>query len=217
MEESITDYYTAKRPHVLEMFPECLGAVLDIGCAAGTLGADILQSGRARRVVGVELFHDAAEIARKKLNFVYEGDVEADEVWSSIERQGEFFDTIVCADVLEHLREPHLFLSRVTAFQKGSYDIFIILPNVRHISIVYKLLVFGEWTYKDHGILDKTHLRFYTKRSALEGLRIANTNLEFCGYVKKGRWQWLSKCTYGLLDDFLAPQFMYKIRVSGDP
>jgi SAM-dependent methyltransferase len=74
------------------------------------------------------------------------------------------FDAIVCGDVLEHLREPETFLRQARSWLRPQGSLIASIPNVRHHSVVRGLLA-GNWTYEAAGLLDRTHLRFFTRRS----------------------------------------------------
>lgn len=132
------------------------GSVLDLGCASGGLLAAL--AGDAGRRVGVEIDPVAAAAAAEHADAVHTGSVE------SVELGAERFDVIVLGDVLEHVADPGAVLRRTASWSAPGGRLVISLPNVAHWSVRLSLLA-GRWDYADSGILDDTHLRFFTWRS----------------------------------------------------
>ena len=151
-------YFEFDRPELVALVPTTARDVIDVGCGAGRVGA-ALKNRQECRVVGVERDPAAAAAARTRLDFVVEGDAETLD-WPFPEQS---FDAVVCGDVLEHLRDPLAFLRRVRAWLRPESVLVASLPNVRHHSVVRGLLA-GDWTYEPAGLLDHTHLRFFTRR-----------------------------------------------------
>ncbi|MHB2020164.1 MAG: methyltransferase domain-containing protein [Candidatus Xenobia bacterium] len=144
--------------------------VLDVGCAVGNLSK--LFKERGNRVTGIEQDAEAAARAQAHCERVLVGDLES---MSFSELPPASFDAIVCADVLEHLRDPAAFLARVRPLLKEDGFVVASVPNIAHISVRLQLLE-GRFDYTQYGILDRTHLRFY-HRSSLIAL------FEQAGYV----------------------------------
>jgi GT2 family glycosyltransferase/2-polyprenyl-3-methyl-5-hydroxy-6-metoxy-1,4-benzoquinol methylase/tetratricopeptide (TPR) repeat protein len=159
-------YFHWTRPDLLELVPREAKRVLDVGCAAGVLGEALKQSQECE-VIGIELDRGAAEEAKERLDEVIQGDVETLDF-------GELgkFDAIVCGDILEHLREPGEVLKKLRDLLNPEGPLIASFPNVRHMEVVQKL-VEGNWTYEPAGLLDRDHLRFYTRRSAEQLLEAA--------------------------------------------
>ena len=132
--------------------------VLDIGCGAGRLG-EAVKARQQAEVVGIELDEAAAAVARVHLDEVIVGDLERIDP----DFPPGSFDAIVCADVLEHLREPERLLKKAREWLVPDGRLIASIPNVRHHSVVRSLLE-GNWTYTSEGLLDRTHLRFFTRR-----------------------------------------------------
>jgi len=157
---SFAGYHEHARPELVRLIPPDARTVLDVGCGEGQLGAALKQRGPVR-VVGVEIDAAAGERARAVLDEVHRGDVES----LDLPYSPGAFDCIVLADILEHLRDPWGLLRRLVPLLAPSGGRLIAsLPNVRHWSVVRGLLE-GEWTYLPAGLLDRAHLRFFTRRS----------------------------------------------------
>ena len=157
--------YLGSRPDVLGLVTPGARRVLDVGCSAGALGKDLKASGPIE-VVGVELLPEAAKIAQDVLDEVHVGDVES--ILASSDLGDQPFDTIIMADVLEHLRDPWSVLNKAASMLSERGEIIVSLPNVRHMSTLFSLIVRGRWPYRDRGIHDRTHLRFFTKKNIEE-------------------------------------------------
>ena len=151
-------YFAHARPEILALIPQTARAVLDVGCGAGRLG-EALKARQQAEVCGIELNEAAAAAARTRLDRVFVGDVETLDLPFSL----ACFDAIVCGDILEHLREPDRLLRLAKEWLKPDGTLVASIPNVRHHSVVRSLLE-GNWTYEPAGLLDRTHLRFFTRR-----------------------------------------------------
>jgi 2-polyprenyl-3-methyl-5-hydroxy-6-metoxy-1,4-benzoquinol methylase len=134
--------------------------VLDVGCGVGLNGA--VAKGRGASVVGLELAETASAMARSRLDEVLPVDVESD---ASVATLGDrTFDLVLLGDVLEHLRDPAAALARLLPHLEEEGRVLISVPNVAAWTIRAELLA-GRFDYEPSGILDETHLRFFTRAS----------------------------------------------------
>ena len=152
-------YYKSARADILLLVPKEARRVLDVGCGAGQLGQALKEQG-VKEVVGIELDQEAAHIAATVLDQVICGPVES----VVLEELGPPYDCIIFGDILEHLVDPWATLRRFATLLTPDGRIVASLPNVAHWSVVAGLLR-GRWEYQDRGLLDRTHLRFFTRRS----------------------------------------------------
>lgn len=132
-------------------------SVLEVGCSTGYFSKVLVE--RGCNVVGIDIDGEAAAIAEKWLDRVIVGDLERDDVWSDIEEDS--FDVVVFGDVLEHLRDPLATLRMAVRKMKPSGVIVTSLPNVAHGDVRLSLLK-GSFEYSNTGLLDNTHVRFFT-------------------------------------------------------
>ncbi len=158
--------YIGSRSDILNLVPPDCQKILDIGCSIGTLGAQIKDSLSDAEVIGIELDKEMAEKAIEKLDKVIVGNIE-DMVLTDHLKQN-YFDCIIFGDVLEHLIDPWTVLRELTLYLKPDGTVIASMPNVRHYSSICSLLFKGYWPYRDRGIHDRTHLRFFTKKNILE-------------------------------------------------
>jgi SAM-dependent methyltransferase len=133
--------------------------VLEFGCATGYM-SQALRHRLGASVVGVELDAESARLAEAHLERVLVGD--AEELDLEAELGGERFDAILFADVLEHLRDPAALLRRVRPLVAEGGRVVASIPNVAHASMRLALLG-GSFRYREQGLLDETHLRFFTR------------------------------------------------------
>jgi 2-polyprenyl-3-methyl-5-hydroxy-6-metoxy-1,4-benzoquinol methylase len=151
-----TDYYAHLRAEVIAAIPEGCETVLDVGCGKGTLGRWLKENG-VRTVWGIELSAAAGAEARRWLDGVVVGSVEQVELpWPAAS-----VDCIVCADVLEHTVDPWRVVANLKRLLAPGGRIVASIPNVAFHRNLRKMLR-GQWRYTDEGLLDRTHLRFFT-------------------------------------------------------
>jgi GT2 family glycosyltransferase/SAM-dependent methyltransferase len=154
-----SDYYEHERPEVLEAIPRDAARVLDVGCGSGRLGEQIKRR-QGATVWGIEVMRDASERAAQRLDRVWNTPVET----ALPEIPEETFDCIVTADVLEHLVDPWTVLTQLRRRLVPGGTLVASIPNVGHWQVIRDLLE-GTWQYTAEGLLDRTHLRFFTRRS----------------------------------------------------
>jgi 2-polyprenyl-3-methyl-5-hydroxy-6-metoxy-1,4-benzoquinol methylase len=156
-------YYDSINENLIAAMDPIAGKhVLEIGCASGRLGERMKADGAAR-YVGVERVPQVAALAQTRLDEVVVGDVEQ----MALPFAPESFDYIVFGDVLEHLTDPWTVLRRSVAYLKPGGAIVASIPNVNHVTILCGLLQ-GRWEYADAGLLDRTHLRFFTLHEIID-------------------------------------------------
>jgi len=162
--------------------------------------------------VGIELFEQASAKAPKVVDRVYHLDIENEKIPSDLGQ----FELILILDVLEHLLDPWSVLARIKdSHLRPDGKMIISLPNARHFSLLLPLMLSGEFEYKERGILDKTHLRFFTRFSGermlheagLEIQRVKRTSLQLSSNSGK-----LNALSLGLFSEFLTSQYIYLVK-----
>jgi len=153
--------------------------VLEAGCGAGHFGEALRQTGH--EVWGVEASSGAAVIARRRLDGVFLGTVE--EFFDSGSARDLRFDCITFGDVLEHLVDPLAVLKRIGLNLVPDGIIVASIPNVAHLAARLMLLE-GRWETGDRGILDRTHLHFFTKRAIADLFSAAGYRIEAIAPVR---------------------------------
>ncbi len=212
----VDDYFSAARKEILDVIPPFSKRVLEIGCGSGQTLEMIKQLKLCESTVGIELFEQAAAGARTRVDRVYHLNIEKQEAPADLGT----FDLILMLDVLEHLVDPWSVLGRIQrAHLKPGGKMIISLPNARHFTCVLPLLLKGEFVYQERGILDKTHLRFFTRKSGMRLLREAGLSIEkvkrtsLDRSLNSGK---LNAITLGLFSEFLTSQFIYLAHATPD-
>jgi 2-polyprenyl-3-methyl-5-hydroxy-6-metoxy-1,4-benzoquinol methylase len=149
------------------------GRVLDVGCSTGYLARRLVERGAT--VVGIDVDEAAAAEARQICEQVLVGDVETMELPFS----EASFDVVLCGDLIEHLRDPEAFLDRVRPVLRQGGRLVLTTPNIANWAMRLGLIA-GRWSYTDRGILDRTHVHLFTKKTLEETLERAGYGiLEF--------------------------------------
>ncbi len=157
-------------------------SVLELGCAGGTTGAVALAEGKCGRYCGIELFGDAARLASTRLTEVVTGDVATlDLPWAE-----QSFDALILSEVLEHLADPRAVLQPGPLLKPGA-RVFASAPNVSHHSIVRQLLR-GDFRLEDSGVMDRTHLRWFTPKTFAELVETTVFAVESVRPLNRIRW-----------------------------
>jgi O-antigen biosynthesis protein len=171
-EHQCGQYYFEARPDIQALIAADGKRILDVGCAAGELGA-ALKRARACEVVGIEAAAQAAAQARSKLDRVIVGDAQSPD----LPLDPSSFDYVILADILEHLVDPWAALASFSRYLRPDGRVVASIPNARFYAVIARLL-FNRWGYRDSGILDRTHLRFFTWPTIKEMFEGAGLHLE---------------------------------------
>ena len=153
---------------LLEMVSRPPGRVLDVGCFCGGTGRWLKDRFPGCEVIGIELLEAAAAEAAGVYDRVITGAVEQTDFAAEGIAPGTI-DAIIAADVLEHLYNPWKVLQRLKPLLARDGALYISLPNIRNLHILVALAK-GDWRYAGRGILDITHIRFFTRREAIRML-----------------------------------------------
>lgn len=202
-------YYASDRFDMMALIPDDVRRVLDVGCGYGNM-AKRLKEERGIEVIGVEKEGRAVNVAKDNVDKLIIGDVED----LKLPLEEGYFDCIVYGDVLEHLKEPWRLLKRHTYYlKKGGYCIASI-PNIAHYSII-KGLINDKWEYSSSGIMDRTHLRFFTIESIRRMFKDAGyAILEEKRYIRASKSKkLLNKLLRGRMEHLLTEQYIVKGRL----
>ena len=164
--------------------------VLDVGCACGDFGVALRKCRPASVVYGLDGNLGSVEIAVRTEAYAEVRSLDLDDPdVSSLDGYEKKFDVIVFGDVLEHLREPQKVLRTFSRFLKGSGCFVVSLPNVAHVSIKANLLL-NDFRYTPVGILDETHLRFFTCRTIPAFFSDIGLEVEECRFTLQQKQGW---------------------------
>ncbi|MEA3305807.1 MAG: class I SAM-dependent methyltransferase [Candidatus Omnitrophota bacterium] len=203
-------YYENDRKDIIALLPNEVKRVLNVGCGFGLMGKRLGEE-RGIEVVGIENQEEAAGIARANINKLIVGDVEN----LKLPFEKGYFDCLIYGEILEHLKDPWKVLNKHTYYLKKDGWCIASIPNIAHYSII-KGLLSNKWEYKPSGILDKTHLRFFT----IEGIRkmfkdAGYTIEEEKKYIRASKSKkLLNKLLLGRINHLLIEQYLIKGRLS---
>ena len=152
-------YRQLERAEILPFVPRSCVRLLDIGCGEGAFGA-LFKKERGGEAWGIEPYAPAAMVAATRLDKVLSSPLS-----ECVDLPQGYFDTICFNDSLEHFAEPEPALTSCKALLRPSGVVVASIPNVRYIENIAHLLIELDWRYENSGIRDRTHLRFFTKKS----------------------------------------------------
>jgi 2-polyprenyl-3-methyl-5-hydroxy-6-metoxy-1,4-benzoquinol methylase len=211
MSDNNDDYYTGGRHEILPFIPEDAHVFLDVGCGSGNFGAMLKSRFKGATVWGSELNSRIAAQAAEKLDKVIAGDI----TMALSELPEKFFDCITFNDSLEHLADPFSLLAQIKSKLSDRGVVVSSIPNVRYFDNLRDLIFKKQWKYVDAGVLDRTHLRFFTQQSIIDMYQELGYRIEAMAGInrtgnKKARA--LARLTFGWLDDTLYLQFATRAR-----
>jgi 2-polyprenyl-3-methyl-5-hydroxy-6-metoxy-1,4-benzoquinol methylase len=200
-------YFATVRREIEALLPERADRVLEVGCGAGATLAWLRERWPAAWLAGADVNAEQVAVAAQRADHAERCDL--DEALPAI--APESVDLLLCLDVLEHLRDPWGALAALRALVRPGGTLIVSVPNVRHASVVWPLLRAGRFRYGGSGILDRTHLRFFTRESAVALVRDAGFDVRAVrglGTERGKRGHALHLATFGLFRDFLTRQYL---------
>jgi 2-polyprenyl-3-methyl-5-hydroxy-6-metoxy-1,4-benzoquinol methylase len=196
----INKYYKNKRINLLKLINHKYKNILEIGCGTGE-NLIYLKKNGANYTAGIELRNEVANFAaqHQEIDEIFNMDFEN----FSNDLVTYKIDTIIISHVLEHFADPILILRKIKEMADNDCIILIAVPNIRNIRILINLLLFGNFEYAKSGIMDYTHLKFYTKKSITnllkkENFKINKIEIEFAGPKSK----FINTITFGIFKEF---------------
>jgi 2-polyprenyl-3-methyl-5-hydroxy-6-metoxy-1,4-benzoquinol methylase len=211
-------YFTNIRMDVVSLIPKNPNQkILEIGAGSGNTLLYMKKNGLASEVMGVELMHISASTQEHELIDKFQiANIELEE----INAPTQYFDVIICADVLEHLVDPWAVIKKISNHLKKEGLLIVSMPNLREWKTISKVVFRGDFSYNpEGGIMDKTHLRFFCKKNIIDLLTSSeltpiyirpNFMLEVLKQGKKRRL--INKFTFRLFENFLAVQYLVIVK-----
>lgn len=186
--------------------------VLEIGCATGFVGEYLIKDKNCN-VVGIELGKEESREAEKKLSLVFCGNIEDEKIVKDIAKLRKF-DVIYASALVEHLKDPWEALRNWQKFMNKDGYLIITTSNIAHWTIRLNLLR-GRFSYEDYGILDNTHLRFFTPVTFKKLVEDCGYKIEYFAIDPVGGgFPRISKYLSKLFPDIFAYQMLIKARIS---
>ncbi len=207
-------YHDLVRRDIFGLLPSHLGKVLDFGGGIGATAGALRTEHQAERAV---LFDQVAQGADPAIDQAIALDLDD---LAQVERElakAAPFDTVLCLDILEHLRDPWQTVRLIDSAMAPGATLIISVPNIGHLSVLAPLLLRGRFDYADAGILDRTHLRWFTRDSAIalgscSGLMLERIEANIFGRAQ----QWANRASLGLGQRFFTKQYKLALRKTGE-
>lgn len=204
--EKSAGYFGEKRREMLRFIPASATRVLDVGCGRGGF-SETLKSERQIHVTGIEHFPAAAAEARSRVDHLIETDAEQ----GIAQLDAASFDCLVFNDILEHLVDPWKVLNAARRLLTADGAVVASIPNMRYMPVLKDLVLKGEWQYQDAGVLDRTHLRFFTRSSMRQLFLSVGYHIRQIDGINSIRFPWkfglLNRLAFNALDDAQHMQF----------
>jgi 2-polyprenyl-3-methyl-5-hydroxy-6-metoxy-1,4-benzoquinol methylase len=203
-------YFSMVRREIFPFLPARVERMLDVGCGAGVTSAAIRRERQVAWAGGIEYLPDVARAAEAVCDRVWTGDAAAAPLEDEIAL--DTLDLVLCLDVLEHMADPWTMVQRLSALIAPGGRLIVSVPNIRHWKFIWRLLTRGDFRYRDAGLLDRTHLRFFVRETAIElatagGLRLVTARSATDWRAPDARWL-LSRLTGGAADELMAKQWL---------
>lgn len=208
------DYHGHARSDAFPLVPEKAGRLLDLGGGIGATAAELRRMGRAEHTVVADLVDQPPSAG---VDQTFSGNFEDEAFLDRLIGEAGPFDTILCLDVLEHLRDPWAVVARLHAGLAPGGVIVASLPNARNIKLVWPLVVHGRFTLTDAGICDRTHLRWFVRDTAIELMTSSGLALEDvrANMMAGRRYALMNMVTLGLFRRFFEMQYLIRVRKPG--
>jgi hypothetical protein len=189
------------RPEILPFVPDHAQRVLDVGCDDGRFAAHLRRASPGRVIWGIDLKAGDAAPYDRRIRGRYPDDLPAVEP----------FDCVVFNDVLEHNVDPGAILRATVPLIHTTGTVVASIPNIRDFRVVVPLVVKGRFDYRDFGILDRTHLRFFTRatmRELFEGNGYVVSHQEPINISEDGKRGLINRLSGRRLTEFVAQQYV---------
>jgi 2-polyprenyl-3-methyl-5-hydroxy-6-metoxy-1,4-benzoquinol methylase len=199
----IESYHDRVRSDIFDLVPAKAGRLLDFGGGIGATSVALKSQGQAEHIT---LLDQCADEAKDGVDTAIAIDLnDADAIAQALDGNGAF-DCILALDILEHVSDPWRCAQMLAARLSEQGCMIVSLPNIAHLSVIWGLAK-GRFEYRDAGIMDRTHLRWFTPKSARElaqqaGLNVCAQSMNYAGR----KFRYPAKLTLGILDHIFASQ-----------
>lgn len=207
---AMNTYFSTARKEIAPLLPARVGRMLDVGCGTGATVGLVRSTRDVAWAGGIELFPEAADAARGVCDEVWSENVETFDFAGRIEAGS--LDLVLCLDVLEHLVDPWSVVRRISPLLAPGGRLIVSVPNIRNWKFIRNLAFKGDFRYRDSGLLDRTHLRFFVRDTAVAlaasgGLPIVHVGGAQTWPLASPRGL-LSALSLRRLDDLMIKQFL---------
>jgi 2-polyprenyl-3-methyl-5-hydroxy-6-metoxy-1,4-benzoquinol methylase len=203
-------YFDTARTEIMPWLPERVSRLLDVGCGTGATTAAVRKARDIAWCGGIEYLPDVGAEAVPLFDRLWIGDAALQPLEETIAPAS--LDLVLCLDVLEHMVDPWSMVKRFSELLRPGGRLIVSVPNIRNYRFIWRLLTRGDFRYRDFGLLDRTHLRFFVRETAIELATTGGLALTHAGsvqtlkpYEPRGI---LNALSFGRLDTFFAKQWL---------
>jgi 2-polyprenyl-3-methyl-5-hydroxy-6-metoxy-1,4-benzoquinol methylase len=204
--EKDSNYFRHARLEVLDLLPAGFKSIVDVGGSSGATLSAIKERWPKVRTICIDAHEESVIMARRNGHeaFACDLDKSSPDVFRTV-------DVVMFLDVLEHLADPWRRLADIVDQLPRGAHVIVSLPNVRFWEASCRLFFLGDWKLQEAGVMDRTHLRFFTRRTAEEllkgaGLHVRDTRSRLPG---GRRYRLMNALSLGLVKDFLTEQYLF--------
>lgn len=178
-----SNYYSSQRQELHQFLPTSFSRLLDVGCGEGAYGAAVQSKHPGVEIWGVEPYTPAATIAASRLTHVFN-----DSFHDQLSIPDDYFDVVTFNDSLEHMAEEYSMLRLAHKKLTSNGVLICSVPNIRYLEVVRQLLFDADWKYTDSGVLDRTHLRFFTRKSICRAISSTAFEIQMVKGINSHWW-----------------------------
>ncbi len=160
-----TPVHQQHNPDLLSVIPKKLNKIIEVGCSSGALAREYKRTNPNSEYLGIEISEDYAKLASKYCDKTIIMDIECADDNFYLDLKGT--DCWVFGDTLEHLKNPWAVLQKIKGTISENGYIAACIPNAQHWSIQARLSI-GDFRYQSSGLMDITHLRWFTRQTIIE-------------------------------------------------
>ncbi len=195
-------YYSGTRQSLIDLMPSGPNKVLELGCAKGYTLCAAKEAGKAAEIVGIDI------LPREQSHDLLDCYIRNQSDGITIDYPAEYFDIILCADVLEHFVDPWHVVRQLHHYLKTGGLIIASIPNIRFYKTLATILLKGDFRYEEAGgILDNTHLRFFCKRNMLDLFTSSGLEMPSVHHKMSVFQRGLTMLSGGLAEEFFVRQY----------
>lgn len=163
--QTAVNYHGNIRRDILHLVDETPGKVLDVGGGVGATAAYLKKNSGASYAVVAD---GVTGPSMPEIDLYQIGDLEDNATWDAVSAKAGYFDTILCLDVLEHLVDPWSVVRRCRDLLRPGGVLIVSVPNARNYRLSFPLFFKGQFRLRDSGVMDRTHLRWFVRQTAIE-------------------------------------------------